>query len=856
MIGRVDNKRKRSAKPSQTWSQATKKARTDPITPIPCYIQLGNEHVRYYFSNKNKAKKYRDGITALFPDYDIKISKVKPSENHNNPGVYFRVSLPPALFDLKFGEEAYKKLVEIDRLMQRHQSTSTIQLTPSLWSEEFANQAALLNCSEDNANFLAFSAGNMDPDSFRIFLEKLSAEICNQATFLNGRIYGINTIQLIFHLQPIHILTAFAERLKPEVFIKAMLQQSHFYDTPLLEEIGIKHEKEPAWLKLLSMITQYHEEIKKISAEIPHLKSLEIYDGGSSSDTWSPITKSVIGFAPSVKKRKAEYSLPQAMNTVKTRKIDDNSNYLDKLTQLGWKFLRVQGRTIILQDKTGCQLAVKIQKEKEQANELRQEYNTTYYLRQHAEELGLKSDLPLPIMITELSGVLEWLQPHLTPGEFIDFKKMVNNFDIYTAYVYKIDPTNCDYFTYLHDIRLSHTAFEAANEKSVHDLFTLLAQGVVFPQLADIFHNSEHVNDRNDKGRYMVLVNLLREGGIGSGRLTGWKKAVEYPNLRGSGIADLGDRISLNSFIGNGRRAKDFYSETLKMYGDKAANYLLGNVMAEYQYILFLIAGRRGCELEEKIKQSGIPTQEIDAEIRYLWYSLALQIISNCAHAVSILTHQPRSEAQAFLSSIVDTDTLARQMQYWMTTEYISDIKNNVIPADIYGENVPVSVAHELFRENTFNDQLGFSIDGVNQDLGPVNGQEPIKEANKLFYWMVSSVFHSYNQIQLTLKDVKAITAEKDFEKSEALRKKSFFHLPSKPYHAIQRTLCKERLAQKQPLPEDAKIALKSEAKEHKRSHAAITILNFWRKHKNEGQKKETCRVEDESSQHYKSKCN
>ena len=169
-----------------------------------------------------------------------------------------------------------------------------------------------------------------------------------------------------------------------------------------------------------------------------------------------------------------------------------------------------------------------------------------------------------------------------------------------------------------------------------------------------------------------------------------------------------------------------------------------------------------------------------------------------------------------------------------MTDEYIKDLMQDKIPVDIYGEGTEVKVNIDRFRINTFNRRIGCSIDGINQDLGAVNGQEPIKEANKLFYWMITTIFHSYHQMRLTLVDLKKVLRPltDGIDDEEQVRKKAFMHLLEKQYHKIQQTLCEERLKQRKPLPPELRMQLQKEALDHKQKHAALVIFGFWKKHR------------------------
>lgn len=483
--------------------------------------------------------------------------------------------------------------------------------------------------------------------------------------------------------------------------------------------------------------------------------------------------------------------------------------------------------TIILNNAHGNLLAVKVQKAHENYYELCKEYGAAKFLNMHAAEWKIQSALPKPSLIATANHIDAWLKPLVEEDVFNQFMTMIGDRDLRDVYVYEIDHAHRHYFTYLHDVTLSDEEFRLANRRCVHDLFTLLTHGIAFPQLADLFHNLEHTADRVDGGRFQVLANLLH-GWKGSGRLTGWKVAVEYPNVRGSGLADLGDYVSINDFIGYTETIRKYYSDVWDKHHDTTANYVLANLMGEYQYVLFLIAGRRGSELAEQANN-----QQLSADaIKQIWQTLASQIFDNCVYAVSLVTKQSEADIRRALLVFVDLDRMARQMQFWMTHEYVPYIKKNKMPTEIYGEDVNITIDINLFRKGTFHPKLGCAIDGVHQDLGAVNGQEPLKETNKLLYWMVNLIFIHYHNIRLSLQDIKKITSADTIIAAETLRKNSFFHLPEKSYHAIQAELCEERLKQPSGLSRHKMAAISKEAKTHKEKWAAATIFEFWRKNR------------------------
>lgn len=742
--------------------------------------------------------------------------------------------LDPAIyleFAGKIGEESYAKMAGIQdergvcQLVHaaRHLRNSDFQAFINPLTPEVCQKIAFTK-AKNGLTMLMLIIQQQNENSSE-FLTKLSLDVLIQA-MQQQLDHGPVFLEFIARYNKDRFISII-NQLPPQVCVQAALMLNN--NKTVLEKIA-EYAGEAALCALLDKLYRHPEEAAKAAASTNHLLSIQFHDGGQSEDAWSAITGRVIKAAPAPRKRKDHADLSTQLSGGAATRPALRADFLQNIDKYGVKFLRLQGRTILLQDKEGLILAVKVQKHSESVDELTKEYNSTTYLRQHAGELRLQSALPAPVCITTINSVHDWLKPHVSAEELESFKKMTGTFPARSAYVYKVDPRQCDYFTYLHDPALSDAAYSKANRAAVHDLYSLLLRGVVFTQLGDIFHNSEHVEDRDDRGRYIVLVNLVRDGS-GSGRLTGWKKAVEYPNVRASGLADLGDRTSINDFIGDTERVRRYYSSAYSSYRGTTGNYLLANIMAEYQYVLFLIAGRRGCELTERVKSTqGQTDEEIKAKISQIWLSLARQVVSNCAQAVAVSTHQPEAQAEKFLASVVDVSRLARQMQYWMTAEYIPDLKQNRIPEDIYGTGTNVFVNFSDFRSGTFNDVTGCAIDGVNPDLGAVNGQEPLKEANKLFYWMVNCIYEPYHQLRMTTQDIHKVLREADPEKSEQLRKSAFAYLPGKAYHGLQAVLCEERLKQ-QPdsLPQEARAAIAEEGKEHKRKHAGITIGQFWR---------------------------
>lgn len=563
------------------------------------------------------------------------------------------------------------------------------------------------------------------------------------------------------------------------------------------------------------------------------LNSIAFHDNSESKEEWSPITKKLVNSLPDCKPWRQERIIDgHFLPTRKRPRLSEN--YFDKLRNNAWNFFRLQGRTILLINREGSILALKIQKksEQEEPGTLFREYNATAYLKEHRQVLGLLSEFPTPLEVIEIPDVLTWVEsqaqqddPALPGFIAMILDPAVNNAS-HTVYIYQVPPNASDYFTYLHDPGVPNELFFKIIEQVTHDLIVLLQKGLVFPQLADIFHNKDF--GRSDGGRFIILANLLKDLSAGSGRVTDWLNAIVYPNIRSSKLlplADVGDSISINDLINNSSFIHKYFGRTREIYGKKTGNVMLLNIIAEYLYIIQLNAGRRARELTLH--------QNNSQASKKIWLDTATQLIKNAALVISLTTTHSRAEAERFLFATINVQHYARQMRYWMTSEHINDIANDSMPdADkIYGKGVKITLDKSKISEGTFNPVTGSSVDGENPDLGMVNGQEPITEGIKLFYTMANAITNNFLQHYLTLQDLKKIYNQPDPEKSEQIRNNSFLHLPPKQYHAIQKQLCETRLKQleKTSLNPKEYEHVRAEKTFYEKSHAAAIIQGFWR---------------------------
>ncbi|KTD06696.1 substrate of the Dot/Icm secretion system [Legionella gratiana] len=415
--------------------------------------------------------------------------------------------------------------------------------------------------------------------------------------------------------------------------------------------------------------------------------------------------------------------------------VDTDFRYMMNQSNL----LRIQGRTLLFTDESGELIAVKVQKKGEPKSSLTEEFQMADYLRKHQNRLDLQSQLPKPLgqYSVKRSEILEQCSNK-------QFLQLISDTTDLEVYVYKAPVS---YFTYLHDEHQSFRDFTASVKKNVHDLFVLLREGIVFSQLADIFHTHSSEEERVDKGRYQALVQLLSVFQSQLGRLDKWQKAVEFVNLRASGLADLGDSLPITNLFTSSEFTKKYFSELLtggyhqtffdssndtasSLYTGKRklfGNYLYLNTIAEYLLVIQLILGSYG----DKV------TRKIDPSMKqHIWQQLTELMFDSCAEAVTLMTGIPHSRALALLNQRAKMSNHLLQTQFWMTPDYASldESEMRMQQYVLY----PGEAGYEVNSELTPG--IGLSVDGVNQDLGGYNQELPLRELEKLLYATVTLI--------------------------------------------------------------------------------------------------------------------
>ncbi|MEW6327870.1 MAG: hypothetical protein AB1487_09825 [Thermodesulfobacteriota bacterium] len=441
-----------------------------------------------------------------------------------------------------------------------------------------------------------------------------------------------------------------------------------------------------------------------------------------------------------------------------------------------------------------------IQDEREDPGRLIYESKYLDYLHALRDKgVNLKGNYPSPLFIHGERAVRischdlpeemkAWLQELSTEPKSHEVAWADTTDGYYTLMAYTIGTP--DYFTYLHEA--DEARIEEASEKNIHDLFTLARYGLIHPDITDLFHNLIQIR-RPEEGRFLWNVDIIRPmaGRAGAGRLHGGRHAVSYPNMRLSGPADFAEMVSLEALVSLDHPHSAYMKFNLRRFFlPEREKILLAHFMGNYLLAWVLIEGRR---LKERPGELNWHKPE----------GLANLIKKIYATAYKALTES--DTAGTGVSTLIDWDRFARQMAFFMGQAYKKYV-NRPIPEKIFGKKdiyiipgdgwgfmqrdviettldlhgeglsevldkyfspatserrvIPPSIfvfrphfkklikkekdgnlrpgLEELYE----NYATGWRFDGINEDIGPVNGPFPLQELIKANYIFLGSHLH------------------------------------------------------------------------------------------------------------------
>jgi len=456
------------------------------------------------------------------------------------------------------------------------------------------------------------------------------------------------------------------------------------------------------------------------------LKSIVFQDGGRSIDLHSTPSYYILSQTEPVPAEKFPIIAPDINDRTQEPALTLTELGLGKLI-----FIRAHGRTLIFQMLDGSLLGVKLNKLNEPIALLRKEAKKQALYHANQTAIGLRSNYPIPLMVCNIKDLPAEAIAALTELTILNpALKVAYQNGCCTALVYKTDAA---YFQFLNNPDIEASTFVSSATKNLHDLFLLARYHEINSALIELFHRiTEQRNDHGDFGRYLWDISLVN-GGIedfGAGRMDSWTKALLYPNLRVSGLADLAEISTLEQLM-RPRNRESYHLGPLRRFGRYAPNFYLAHYFGEYLLSWALIVGSRGRAKQELDWQNPAP--------------LANLLINTFDYAFSVYTGVPQNTAKAFIENIINWTRVSRQMSYYMSTAYVPDMLNDFVPPEIFGQgtNVNINLIVSISRGWTRD---GWQYNLLYPDLGPVNGPFPIQELIRALYFstafMISARSH------------------------------------------------------------------------------------------------------------------
>jgi hypothetical protein len=602
------------------------------------------------------------------------------------------------------------------------------------------------------------------------------------------------------------------------------------------------HAQSMSWRQSLQFMVSLFYNPKHASAffqKFHRLRTIEVRDGGRVTSDWEPFLDMffyslpqyphlahacMTEFEQELRTCKNEYLPKGSIQWFKQMKEEGwsrfESKYIPKISthwfkrikKEGWSMHKHQGRTTLFKHPERAEvLAVKWQKLDESPDSLIRESETIRFLHQNYEELGLRSEYPTSHGVVQFVGRMtdDMLDSIELPLE-MDKDSSTNAAYIYTC------PTD-SYFSYLSSSEVDSETFQKGRMAALHDLHVLARSGLIMTSLADLFHNRTNNENRWDKGRYIVYPGLLMGGwrrGRGSGRIDKFEKAVEYVNIRSSGLADVGDSEFINAL-------NDAEHPFVKRFLPSMHN--LANQTSPTNMVATLFLGEYSLVDELVLGVWLKKRDQLDWKDDVKVTELQKRLLQGGACSFSVFSKQPVWRTARFMDSVIDMKRYSRQMHFWMNeNSYRPFITQRSLPTEIYDPQTSVTV-DSTGNMRGWKNGLGFAYDGVNPDLGTVNGPYPIKEGEKWRNLGVPYMLMLRAAAQLSrqeYKDAIISVTERKWEAAAA-------HLQELLLYNYYSTAAYKLLAgvyNKLNLPEKSAVCM--------RQWAALTLQARWRKGK------------------------
>lgn len=492
--------------------------------------------------------------------------------------------------------------------------------------------------------------------------------------------------------------------------------------------------------------TRFDEKILRLAAEASGVVSMGLYDGGRAENTMAD-TAHVLrrAFArPTDDEGMAERmgALPTpVLEALDVRALVARTNAAPE----------VYGRTLVVTSVRGERIALKLAKRGEDprlllasldASPLTREWKMHHLLTRLSTSLGLESAPTAPIGNGPflLRGIPKsWIaavQEQARKPGCESFELACDGAEHF-AIGYRHPE---DHHTYLNDPRISARQFREATARGLGDAARLMSAGLFPTVSADFMHNaSEQRSYHWNTDDLRAPPRETHARSLGAGRLHAWRTCVACVNFRVSGLADPKYLYLARDLIDHSRRR-----ERLALHASDEARLLAeASIMGDLLFAWALTAADSALARHEALArgETGIEPLDLVAELRH-----GLEVFVSRYAGLA-----PEIARKLITASGIDFPRMANQFEAFTGKGAFEPLATNgalgdALERELFGDHVELLYEGRnaigrwltLRQGRGFQAALGWSTDGENQDLGPVNGPFPVQELIRALFLITS----------------------------------------------------------------------------------------------------------------------
>ena len=275
-------------------------------------------------------------------------------------------------------------------------------------------------------------------------------------------------------------------------------------------------------------------------------------------------------------------------------------------------------------------------------------------------------------------------------------------------------PADYNYEQYIYDLE-NHDSVVEGLISYVEEYGAMWSEGVLGPDSCSVFHDKDHDRD------YYFLSPYFHKANIG--RLDQWAgTSTDFPNVGSAGCRDRGDT----------RAVSELDTEKLfSLYGrGESHDKLLARgsleALAKAAWGSILLYGR---SLKETFNSNDpVKVARVKDDVSAILGAL-----------FSKAFHIPLGKCLEYMNSQDLLAQTAREISYWMSTDYVADLRNGRIPATVYPDYKGIRDGHVLSSyQANFLSADGFKGDYPSVHLGAFNGRNPLMALDAMVVKMLT----------------------------------------------------------------------------------------------------------------------